>query len=108
MSPTDPPEGEMAALSRMAVTIANIYADRFGTPRDAGWVLHKLTEETGELTGAWLQHTGQGRGAASAGDLADELADVLGFLLVFADRAGIDAAAALREKWGAHLPREPE
>jgi len=98
----------LADLSCIAVTIAEIYADRFNTPRDAGWVLHKLSEEMGELTGAWLQHTGQGRGDASARDVADELADVLGFLLVFADRAGIDAASGLRDKWGAYLPQESE
>ena len=35
--------------------------------------------------------------------LAADGADVLGFLLVLAAREGIDPAAALRRKWGAHL-----
>lgn len=93
----------LADLTAIATTVADIYADRFNTPRDPGWVLHKLAEETGELTGAWLKTTGQGRGQASLQDVADELADVLGFLLVFAARSGIDPAHALRQKWGKYL-----
>ena len=77
---------------------------RFDAPKDAGFALHKLAEEMGEMTGAWLQLYGQGRGTANREDLADELADVLGFLLVFADREGIDPAEALIRKWGRHLP----
>lgn len=42
----------MAEMTRMAVQVADIYAARFGTPKETGWVLHKITEEVGELTGA--------------------------------------------------------
>lgn len=90
-------------LSKLAVTIADIYSDNFNAPRDARFALMKLAEEMGELTGAWLQTQGEGRGTADHGDLSDELADVLGFLLVFAHREGIDPAAALRAKWGKYL-----
>ena len=93
----------MAEMTRMAVQVADIYAARFGTPKDTGWVLHKITEEVGELTGAWLQARGAGRGAATQDDVADELADALGFLLVFAAREGIDPAQALTRKWGKYL-----
>ncbi len=93
----------MAQMMQMAVQVAEIYAARFGAPKDAGWVLHKITEEVGELTGAWLQARGAGRGAATQEDVADELADALGFLLVFAAREGIDPAQALARKWGKYL-----
>lgn len=92
-------------LQSMAMQVADIYADRFDAPDTAQWVLLKLNEEMGELTGAWLQAEGQGRGEATVQDVANELADVLGFLLVFSARAGIDPADALRAKWGRHLPQ---
>ena len=88
----------------IAVQVADIYADRFGAPQDARFALMKLSEEQGELTGAWLQMQGEGRGTATREDVANEVADVLGFLLVFADREGIDAGAALRAKWGRYVP----
>jgi len=96
-------EGALEALSALAITVAGLYAERFGAPDDARFALMKLAEETGELTGAWLQLQGEGRGTASRDDLADEIADVLGFLLVLAAREGIDPAAALRRKWGGYL-----
>jgi hypothetical protein len=62
------------------------------------------SKETGALTGAWLRHHGEGRGTATRHDLSDEVADVPGFLLVFAGREGLDPGAALREKWGKYPP----
>ena len=96
-------DGALEALSALAVTVAGLYAERFGAPGDARFALMKRAEETGELTGAWLQVQGEGRGTATRDDLADEIADVLGFLLVLAAREGIDPAAALRRKWGGYL-----
>ncbi len=94
---------ELAALSDLARRVAALYAQRFDAPEDARFALMKLSEEVGELTGAWLQHHGESRGSASRADVAREAADVLGFLLVFCAREGIDPAAALRDKWGAYL-----
>ena len=96
-------ENTLDALSQTAVQVAEIYAERFGAPNTSEFLLMKLSEEMGELTGAWLQRHGQGRGSATAQDVADELADVLGFLLVLAAREGIDPAEALRRKWGKYL-----
>jgi NTP pyrophosphatase (non-canonical NTP hydrolase) len=93
-------------LQAMAQQVAELYAARFAAPESAQWTLLKLNEEMGELTGAWLQAEGLGRGAATEQDVADEFADVLGFLLVFAAQAGIDPAKALHAKWGRHLPRK--
>lgn len=96
----------MDDLTELADRVARAYAARFGTPEDSGWLLHKLSEEVGEVHGAWLRLHGQSRGTASRQDLADEVADVLGFLLVFARREGIDPAAAVTRKWGGYLPKE--
>lgn len=87
----------------LASEVGRLYSLRFDTPDDARFSLMKLSEEVGELTGAWLRVHGQSRGEASRADLADELADVLGFLLVFAAREGIDPAQALQDKWGQYL-----
>lgn len=97
-------DSDISDLSNMACKIAEIYSDKFGAPKTAEWVLLKMTEELGELSGAWLQYQSQARGEATLDDVADELADVLGFLLVFAARTGIDPAQALTQKWGAYLP----
>lgn len=94
---------DLARLTVLAEQVADLYSDRFNAPRDARFALMKLSEEMGELTGAWLQLHGQGRGTATRQDLSDELADVLGFLLVFAAREGLDPAQALRDKWGKYL-----
>ena len=96
-------EAALHDLTALALAVADLYADRFGTPRDARFALMKLAEETGELTGSWLALRGESRAAASRDDLAAEVADVLGFPLGLAAREGIDPATALRGKWGAHL-----
>ena len=90
-------------LSDLAEQIAVLYAERFGIERDATWYLGKMTEELGEVTSAYLKLQGQGRGDGSRADLEDEVADLLGFVLLFARWQGIDAGAALERKWGAYL-----
>ncbi|MEP2715819.1 hypothetical protein [Pseudophaeobacter sp.] len=94
---------ELAALTKLAREFSELYAERFGIARDPAWYLGKMSEELGEVTVAYLKSVGQGRGTASQRDLEGEVADLLGFVLVFADWQGIDAAAALRRKWGAYL-----
>ena len=93
----------LEACMALASEVGRLYSERFDTPNDARFALMKLGEEVGELTGAWLRVHGQSRGTASRADMADELADVLGFLLVFAAREGIDPAQALQDKWGQYL-----
>lgn len=90
-------------LSDLAEQIAALYAERFGVERDATWYLGKMTEELGEVTSAYLKLHGQGRGEGTHTDLEDEVADLLGFVLLFARWQGIDAGAALERKWGAYL-----
>lgn len=100
------------------------YAEYYGIERSAQWALLKLTEELGELTQAHLTVTGQSRPREADGDaeqqraqLATELSDVLGMVLVYARRRGIDLEPALAAKWlhyedfhrdRGFLPREPD
>jgi len=85
-------------------TSSSTYASAHGIERDADWFLLKLQEEMGELTQAWNRLTGRGRTKGRSleemeRDLADESADLLGHILLFARRNDIDLAAAIERKW---------
>ena len=94
---------DLNQLTSAAKQVSDLYARRFGVTRDAAWYLGKMTEELGEVTAAYLKLAGQGRGEGSREDLEDEVADLLGFLLLFASWQGIDSAKTLRRKWGGYL-----
>ncbi len=95
---------DLVALQASAVRVADGYVEKFGITRDAAWHLGKLTEELGELNAAWLKLNQRARGAGSREALEDEAADLLGFLLLFADWQGIDLSAAFVRKWGPFDP----
>ncbi|KAB1085547.1 pyrophosphatase [Neorhizobium galegae] len=80
------------------------YAETHGMIRDPDWFLLKLQEEMGELTQAWNRATGRGRKKGRSDedlgrDLADETADLLGHVLLFARNNRIDLASAVERKW---------
>ena len=80
------------------------YADTNGIERDADWFLLKLFEEVGELTQVWNRLSGRGRRHGRSEEelrraLADETADLLGHILLFARRNEIDLPAAIERKW---------
>lgn len=80
------------------------YAEANGIARDPDWFLLKLQEEIGELTQAWNRATGRGRRKGRSDeelhrDLADETADLLGHILLFAHDNRLDLAAAIERKW---------
>lgn len=80
------------------------YARANGIERDPDWFLLKLQEEMGELTQAWNRIRGRGRRKGRSDedlsrDLADETADVLGHILLFAHQNGLDLGAAVKRKW---------
>jgi NTP pyrophosphatase (non-canonical NTP hydrolase) len=75
-----------------------------GITRDPDWFLLKLQEELGELTQASNRLTGRARRRGLSGDqlrlaVADEAADVLGHLLLFARHHEVDLVAAIERKW---------
>jgi NTP pyrophosphatase (non-canonical NTP hydrolase) len=80
------------------------YAEHHGIVRDPDWFMLKLHEEVGELTQSWNRLRGRGlaKGRSKeeiARDLADETADVLGHILLFARENGLDLDAAVERKW---------
>ena len=97
---------DLKALQADVLRISDIYAADHGIDRDRDWALLKLQEELGELTAEHLRLTGRARGAPDARALGDEAADVLGMLLIYCDRAGIDIETAMQRKWLKWL--EPE
>ena len=80
------------------------YAAANGITRNDDWFILKLQEELGELTQIWMKLTDRGRKRGLNESelreaLADETADLLGHILLFAGRNGIDLAPAIARKW---------
>lgn len=95
---------ELDVLADRLERISIGYAAREGIERDDDWFLLKLMEELGELTQIQLARSGRskdrGYDAAQLDErLAEEAADVLGHVLLFARRHGIDLAGAMERKW---------
>lgn len=93
----------LKSLSADVTRISDIYAREHGIDRDkAGsgdWALLKLQEELGELTAEHLRMSGRARGVADETALGDEAADVMGMLLIYCERVGIDLEVAMQRKW---------
>jgi NTP pyrophosphatase (non-canonical NTP hydrolase) len=89
----------LKTLQADVLRISDIYAAEHGIERSPDWALLKVQEELGELTAEHLRMSGRARGTADAGKLGDEAADVLGMLLIYCDRAGIDLEQAMQRKW---------
>lgn len=80
------------------------YAAANGITRNDDWFILKLQEELGELTQVWMKLTDRGRkrGLGEAElreEMANETADVLGHILLFAQKNSVDLAAAIERKW---------
>ncbi len=97
---------KLTDLQADVLRISDIYAREHAINRDRDWALLKLQEELGELTAEHLRLTQRARGGADAQALADEAADVLGMLLIYCDRAGVDLNAAMQRKWLSWLNTE--
>lgn len=80
------------------------YGERLGFDRDPDWFLLKLQEEVGELTQAYLQHTGRARSKGLSEEqiratFHQEFADVLCQLLLFAHQHNVDLPQEIERKW---------
>ncbi|RKR00236.1 nucleoside triphosphate pyrophosphohydrolase family protein [Maricaulis maris] len=101
--------GPLDQLADKIVRVSDIYAEHFGIDRSGDWPLLKLQEEVGELTQAYLTTTGRTRRPADAEareQLALEMADALGMLLIMAKAEGIDIDQAMQDKWLHWLDRD--
>ena len=80
------------------------YAAAHGIERDSDWFILKMQEEMGELTQAWNKLSGRGRSQGKSPDdlrtqMADETADLLGHVLLFAQHHKLDLHRAIERKW---------
>lgn len=103
---------ELSALQRDVESVSKRYASEFDIERTDDWLVLKLTEEVGELTPAYLALSGRARDKGLSTDqmqaaFTDELADVLGNLLLIAERFGVNLDDAMQRKWLAWLPPQP-
>jgi NTP pyrophosphatase (non-canonical NTP hydrolase) len=95
---------DLVELSQRLEKISVGYGERLGFVRDPDWFLLKLQEEVGELTQAYLQHSGRARTkGATPEQIRDtfhqEFADVLCQLLLFAKQHDVDLPAEIESKW---------
>ena len=96
---------EIKKLQNKAATIFlnNLKRDKIKVSED--YLILKLTEELGEFVQSYLIHEKRCRPTKylpvqkSKRELAKELADVLGLILVIAKTAKIDVEEALIKKW---------
>ena len=99
---------DLKALQADVLRISDIYAAEHGIDRERDWALLKLQDELGELTAEHLRLTGRARGTPDAQALGDEAADVLGMLLIYCARAGVDLDQAMQRKWLKWLEHQTE
>ena len=101
----------MEELTQKVQTIMRMYAEEYPEVQvDRDYFPFKVTEEWGECMQAYLMLTDRGRQKGKTKEeiremFEEEFADVFGFLLLFAEREGIDPVAALEKKWFKRLPQ---
>ena len=95
----------MKELQAKIVKTARDYGVRHNIVLDSDYIMLKLQEELGELTQAYLIYRRKCRiqkyrlEAEAKAEVANELADVAGFIFFLAEVLEIDLEAALVSKW---------
>jgi NTP pyrophosphatase (non-canonical NTP hydrolase) len=101
---------QLQELTQKAKMIMAMYGEEFPEVKvDRDYYPFKLTEEWGECMQAYLMNTDRGRQKGKSKDqikemFEEEIADVFGFLLLFAENEKIDLEVALQKKWFKRLP----
>lgn len=80
------------------------YAASNSIERDPDWFMLKLQEEVGEVTQAWNRLTARGRARGKTPeemrqDLSDEVADLLGHVLLLAYHNQLNLIGSIERKW---------
>jgi NTP pyrophosphatase (non-canonical NTP hydrolase) len=102
---------QLQELTQKAQTIMGMYQEEFPEVQmDRDFYPFKITEEWGECMQAYLMLTDRGRQKGKSKEeiremFEQEIGDVFGFLLVFAQNEGIDLEQALEKKWFKRLPQ---
>ncbi|TCC51243.1 pyrophosphatase [Kribbella capetownensis] len=98
---------DLVELSERLEKLSGRYGEVLGFERDPDWFLLKLQEEVGELTQAYLQHTGRARSKGLSGEqirdtFHQEFADVFCQLVLLARQHDVDLPREIERKWLAH------
>ena len=92
-------------IQKGILKVAKVYGERFNVNMDQDFAILKLYEEVGEFAQAVLVHRKKSKPekylseAESKEQLAEELADIIGMVIVNADLFGIDMEKAIEKKW---------
>ena len=103
---------ELKELTEKVKATMRNYEKRYPEIRvDREYYSLKITEEWGECLKDFLMLTDRGRQKNKTKEeiregFSEEMADVFGFLLLFAESEGIDLEEALEKKWFVHLKEE--
>lgn len=95
-------------ITKKIVKVSDTYAKAHSINRDKDWYFLKIQEELWELTQAYLSFTKRWRDRGKSNeelksDFSDELADVIGHVILMADKHNIDIEKALEDKWFKYL-----
>ncbi len=99
---------DIQEIQKKIATVSDNYAKHCSINRDDDWYILKLQEEVGELVQNYLSFTGRGRKREKTDeeiktDFANELADVMGQVLLLAQHHNINIEEALERKWFTYL-----
>tara|TARA_Y100000310_G_scaffold208118_1_gene208642 strand:+ start:6435 stop:6755 length:321 start_codon:yes stop_codon:yes gene_type:complete len=100
---------QIQELTKKVKEVQEMYKEEFpDISMDRDYFPFKLTEEWGECLQTYLMLTDRGRQKGKnkkeiKTDFAKEIADVFGYLLLFAENEKIDLAKSLEDKWFVYL-----
>jgi NTP pyrophosphatase (non-canonical NTP hydrolase) len=101
---------QLHELTQKAKTIMTMYGAEYPEVQvDRDYYPFKISEEWGECMQAYLMYTDRGRQKGKSKEeikemFEAEIADVFGFLILFAEKEGVDIEKALEKKWFKRLP----
>jgi NTP pyrophosphatase (non-canonical NTP hydrolase) len=96
-------------LAGKLTQVVDGYMDKFAISINRDQSVLKIHEEAGEFTKAYLRFAGTGRNkekksqAELEADMQEELADLVGMCMVFAQKNNIDLEQAIKDKWLQYL-----
>lgn len=95
---------DIKEITDKAHRVADQYSKEFNVQYTSDWFLLKLQEEFGEMTRAHLMLTNRTRRKISSEQegkdaLAEEIADVFAYILLFAKQMDINVEDAVAKKW---------
>lgn len=104
---------DLKIVTKKVKMVSDQYEKNCNIKRDDDWYILKLHEEIGELTQNYLSYTLRGRNRNLTQEelkknISNEVADILGQVLLFADYHDIDLEKAMEDKWFSYLKQDAD